>query len=97
MSAAEYQTGRFHDGECWVTCLYRLGHKRMHVTHIGSAGVTHTSVPVEEQRHVEALPFKGGTYPLDRMIKRYRKVGRMLGITGAAMAELDRAELVACD
>jgi hypothetical protein len=91
VSASEYQTGRYHNGECWSTCLYRLGHKRIHVTMLGSTGVTVVSEPKEDARHIEPLARKGAPYPLDRMVRHFRKFGRELGITEGAKAELERA------
>lgn len=94
MSAAEYRTGRFNDGEAYGTCLWRRGTTRLHVTYIGTTGISHRAIPATLERFIEPLEYRGGDYPLDRMVRRYRKIGRALGITEAARAELDRAVLV---
>lgn len=88
---SEFRTGRYHDGDQHNTCLYRMGHKRVHITYVASTGIVHRAEPMEEARQIEPLTFKGGDYPLDRMIRRYLRIGRMLGITESAKAELTRA------
>jgi hypothetical protein len=92
MSASEFATGRYNDGECSLTCLYRLGRKRVHIVLIGTAGITHRAEPLEEARHITPLQWKHAAYPLARMVKKYRAYGRVAGITEAAKAELDRAD-----
>lgn len=88
---SEYRTGRFHDGEGWRVSLLREGHKRLHITCIYDTGVTHSVVPREEVRHIRPVLFKGDTYPIKRMIRKFREVARERGITEAAKEELKRA------
>lgn len=94
MSATEYRTGRFNDGEQFGTCMWRKGSTRIHVTCIAPTGIVHRTIPASLERYIQPLEFKGGDYPLDRMVRRYRKIGRAMGITEAARAELDRAMVV---
>jgi hypothetical protein len=92
MSASEYQTGRFHDGEGWHTCMYRLGETRVHVTMLAPyGGIIHRSYPKAEARFIGKLDYEGGEYPLARMVKRYRKIAKNFGVTDNAQVELNRA------
>lgn len=91
MSAQEFSTGRYHDGECWASCLYRLGSSRLHITTIGSCGLVHRSEPKEESGHIEPIMFHGDPYPVKRMLARFKAIARSAGATESAKAELARA------
>lgn len=84
-------TGRYFAGDGWHPALLREGRTRLHVTHLTDSGVAHRAVPREEVRGVQPLPFRGGAYPVARMVRQLRAIGRERGITEAAKAELSRA------
>lgn len=84
-------TGRFHDGEGWRCVLAREGRTRFHVTYISDAGVVHRAEPREASRYIRPLLRKGEPYPVKRMVKMFREIGRERGITEAAKEELRRA------
>jgi hypothetical protein len=91
MTESEYTTGRFHDGEGWRVSLLREGRTRLHITCITDTGVAHSVVPRDEMRHIQPVLYKGAPYPLTRMVRKFREVGRERGITEAAKEELARA------
>jgi hypothetical protein len=84
-------TARFHTGERWVAALVRRGRSRIHITFIDDLGIRHQALPLFEERSLVRLRFKGKEYPIPRMVKQFRAIGRARGITEAAKEELSRA------
>ena len=87
----EFHVGRYHDVEGVFACIYRRGRTQLHITTLASTGVRHEAAPLSEERHISALHYKGADYPLDRAVRKFRRIGRTLGITQAAKGELARA------
>jgi hypothetical protein len=83
-------TARFHDGEGWRCVLAREGRTHLHVTYISDAGVIHRAEPREDARYLQPLLLKTVPYPVERLTRKMRAVGRERGITEAAKAELAR-------
>jgi hypothetical protein len=91
---SEYNVGRyFTPGESGqqLSCLYRSGRTRLHIIVIESSGVIELTPKLDEAKFIKPLVHKGGAYPIDKAVRRFRSAGRTLGITSAAKAELDRA------
>lgn len=84
-------TIRFHDGQRYVSALAREGRTKLHVTFIDDCGVVHRAVGRDEGRHVQRLLYHDRDYPLQRMVRHLRRIGRERGITAAATAELRKA------
>jgi hypothetical protein len=83
-------TARFHDDEGWRCVLAREGRTNLHVTYISDAGIIHRTAPRDCLRFLQPLLLKAAPYPVDRMVRKFREVGRERGITEAAKAELAR-------
>ncbi|MEX0733318.1 MAG: hypothetical protein WDZ66_03940 [Steroidobacteraceae bacterium] len=82
---------RYHDGDRYVTALAREARSRLHLTVIDDCGIRHFAVPGDELRRVAPVLLHGRTYPVPRLIKFFRRIGRERGITAAAKRELDLA------
>jgi hypothetical protein len=83
---------RFHDGERYCCAIARVGKTKLHLTFIDDCGVRHTAVPREHERYTTPLTLGGKEYPLSRMVRRFRAVGRASEITEAAKHELTLAQ-----
>src|SRR3990167_7631896 len=83
---------RFHDGERWLCALARDGRKRLHLTYRDDTGIRHAAVPLEDGRHARPLTIRGAPYPVERMVRQFRRIGREHGITEAAKRELAVAQ-----
>jgi hypothetical protein len=79
---------RFHDGERWNCALVKIGTKRYHAVHIDDCGVRVSSGPKEEVRTMTPLLYRGAPYPMPRLLRHMRRVGRERGITEAAKSIL---------
>ena len=88
---SEYRAARFHDGERYAAALVRDGRKHIHLTFIDDGGLRHSTAPLEEARHLMPLAHRGDTYPVERMVRKFRGVASRMGATDAAKAELARA------
>lgn len=88
---SEFQTGRYHTGDQSVAALYRRGRTRLHVTFRDDSGVRHLSEPLEHERYMAPLPYKHGTYPVSRMVRKLKEIARASGVTQAAKQELEAA------
>jgi hypothetical protein len=83
-------TARFHDEEGWRCVLAREGRTHLHVTFISDLGIVHRTEPRDGIRFLQPLMLRGSPYPVSRMVRKFREVGRERGITEAAKAELAR-------
>lgn len=81
---SDIQAVRFHDGERFCVGLVKVGHKHLHVVVIDDCGVRVVSEPKDSQRYTQPLARKGAPYPLDRLVRHMRRIGRERGITAAA-------------
>ena len=87
---------RYYDEEGGRFCcaLARVGRTKLHLTFIDDRGVRHVAVPIERfVTHTEPLGYHEGAYPVPRLVRRLRAVGRERGITEAAKVELKLAEV----
>lgn len=89
------QAVRFHDGERYVAALAREARVKLHLVYLEDSGVVHRAVDREEARSTKPLELRGRPYPVDRMVRKFRAIGRARGITEAAKAELARASVKA--
>lgn len=76
---------RYNDGDRWHAALVQLGHKNMHAVVIDDAGVRVISEPLAASRHCQPLLLRGKDYPVERMVKLFRRVGKERGITKGAL------------
>jgi hypothetical protein len=83
------QAVRYHDGERWCVGLMKVGHKQMHIAVIDDVGVRVVSEPKEMARHTEPLTRQGKPYPIERLVKGLKRVGRERGITQAALSMIE--------
>jgi hypothetical protein len=81
---------RYHDDEGYRCVLAREGRTHLHVTFISDLGIVHRTEPREALRHLQPLMLKDRAYPVSRMVRKFREIGRERGITEAAKAELAR-------
>ena len=88
---SSYQLLKFHDGERWISALVTCGHKRAHILHIDGTGLRVAKEPKECLRHALPLTLRGQPYPLERALRRFRRVGRELGMTLEAKSMLEAA------
>lgn len=86
-----FTVNRFDDGEGSRCVLARLGRTKLHVTFITENGIEHRALSKTKSTELKPLPFKGGEYPVQRLVKRFAAIGRARGITEAAKAELSAA------
>lgn len=89
---SDLQAVRYHDGERYTSALLKVGHKNMHAVVIDDCGVRVVSEPKDGSRYCMPLTRKGQPYPLERLVKHMRRIGRERGITAGAKAIL--AEVV---
>jgi hypothetical protein len=82
--STDIQAVRFHDGERYCVALVKTGHKHLHAVVIDDCGVRVVSEPKEASRYTQPLVRKGAPYPLDRLVRHMRRIGRERGITAAA-------------
>jgi len=86
-----YRTARFHTGEGWRCALVREGRTRLHLIVLEESGVRHLAAERSEARSLRPLPYHGADYPVARMVRKFAALGRVRGITQAALAELMQA------
>lgn len=85
------QAVRFHDGQRYCVALVKTGHKHLHAVVIDDCGVRVVSEPKEAQRYTEPLMRRGAPYPMDRLVRQFKRIGRERGITAAAENILEEA------
>lgn len=83
-----YTANRFHDGDHYVSVLAREGRTRLHITYRDDCGVAHRALPREDAKFLSPLYRNGKPYPVDRMVRHLKALGRSAGITQAAKDEL---------
>lgn len=90
---SSYQLLKFHDGERWISSLVTCGTKKAHILHIDGIGLRVTQEPKESLRYAQPLLLRGQPYPLDRALRRFRSVGRRIGMSAEAKRMLEAAAL----
>ncbi len=86
------QAVRYHNGYHYCAAIMKRGNKYLHLVHIEDSGVVVSKEPLNQERHMQPLEFKGKPYPIPRAVKQFRKFGRERGITKAASAILAGAK-----
>jgi hypothetical protein len=81
---SDLQAVRYHDGERYTSALIKMGHKHMHAVVIDDSGVRVVSEPKEASRYTTPLELRGKPYPVERLVRHMRRVGRERGITAGA-------------
>lgn len=85
-------TGLYFADDGWHPALVREGRTRLHVTYLAGTGVVHRAIARQEARGIRPLLHRGQPYPVNRMVRKFREIGRTRGITEAAKDELSRAK-----
>jgi hypothetical protein len=85
------QVCRYHDGERHVAALIKTGRTRLQAVVLDDAGVRVLVEPLEAARYCSPLLWHGGPYPLTRLIKHFRRIGRERGITAGAKLILEES------
>jgi len=68
-----------------------LGHKRMKVVVIGDNGIRVVVEPKTSARYTQPLMRHDKPYPVDRLVRNFRRYARDVGITQGARAVLEEA------
>jgi hypothetical protein len=91
--SAHHVVCRFHDGERYAAALVKIGRTKIHAVVIDDCGVRVISEPLESARYCGPLVFNSEPYPLPRLLKHFKRVGRGRGITDAAKVILAECTL----
>jgi hypothetical protein len=82
---------RLHTGERHTSALVKVGHKNFHAVVVDEIGVRVLVEPKEMLRHTSPLLLRGKPYPIERMVRHLKRIGRERGMTAAAKIIIDEA------